>query len=80
MVWQYVTNTEPGSSPMPLPTRAVRLENGLTLISDQFNDRVIEVDQGGSISRTLGQLNTPGYGGGLLNASYDARGIGTSPA
>jgi hypothetical protein len=35
--------------PMPLPTRAVRLENGDTLISDQFNHQVIKVDSSGNI-------------------------------
>src|SRR5712691_12045222 len=30
-VWQYFTNTRPGSNPFPLPTRAVRLVNGDTL-------------------------------------------------
>jgi len=34
IVWQYVTNNRPGSNPAPLPTRAVRLANGNTLISD----------------------------------------------
>src|SRR5205085_1386152 len=34
-VWQYVTNLQPGSNPSPLPTRAVRLSDGNTLLSDQ---------------------------------------------
>jgi hypothetical protein len=36
VVWEYFTNTEPNSTPRgtgPLPTRAVRLSNGHTLIS-----------------------------------------------
>jgi hypothetical protein len=76
MVWQYLTNTQTGSNPMPLPTRAVRLRNGHTLISDQFNDRVIEVNRQGVIVFSMGALNTPGVGGGLLNAPYDAKVIG----
>ena len=40
----------------PLPTRAVRLRNGNTLISDQYNHRVIEVNHGKQIVRTFGEL------------------------
>jgi hypothetical protein len=76
VVWTYVTNLEPGSNPSPLPTRAVRLRNGHTLISDQFNSRVIEVTRKGRIVNTWGVLNTPGFGGGLLNQPYDAKVIG----
>jgi hypothetical protein len=76
MVWHYFTNTQSGSNSSPLPTRAVRLRNGDTLISDQFNDRVIEVDSSGRIVFTQGVLNTPGFGGGKLNAPYDAKVIG----
>jgi hypothetical protein len=75
-VWQYFTNTDPSSNPAPLPTRAVRLKDGDTLISDQFNDRVIEVRLDKTIERQLGTLNTPGIGGGLLNAPYDAKVVG----
>lgn len=75
-VWQYVTNTEPGSNPAPAPTRAVRLHNGDTLISDQFNDRVIEVNSSGHIVFRQGVLNTPGVEGHRLNAPYDAKVIG----
>jgi len=39
VVWQYFTNTGKGSNPNPQPTRGVRLRNGDTLISDQFNNR-----------------------------------------
>jgi hypothetical protein len=76
VVWKYVTNKQAGSNPAPLPTRAVRLRNGDTLISDQFNDRVIEVDQAGRIVFREGRINTPGIGGRLLNAPYDAKVIG----
>ena len=79
-VWQYVTNTEPGSNAAPLPTRAVRLRDGSTLISDQFNHRVIQVDRAGMIVRTFGHLNAAGYGTATtqegLNAPYDAKVIG----
>ena len=80
VVWQYSTNTAPASNPAPLPTRAVRLRDGNTLISDQFNHRVIEVDSRGRIVLTFGNLNVPGYGTGNarqgLNGPYDAKVIG----
>jgi hypothetical protein len=75
-VWQFVTNTDPKGNPAPLPTRAVRLRNGDTLISDQFNDRVIKVNRHSRVVFTQGVLNTPGSTNGLLNAPYDAKVIG----
>jgi outer membrane protein assembly factor BamB len=78
-VWQYFTN-DPAGNPAPLPTRAIQLRDGEILISDQFNDRVIEVvptgSMGGTIERQLGTLNTFGIGNGLLDAPYDAKVIG----
>lgn len=76
VVWQYFTNTLPGSNPTPLPTRAVRLKNGDTLISDQFNDRVIEITPTGQIVFQQGALNNPGNGQDQLNGPYDAKVIG----
>ena len=76
VVWQYFTNTAPGSNPTPLPTRALRLRNGDTLISDQFNDRVIEIDPAGRILFQQGQTNMPGSGFNELNGPYDAKVIG----
>ena len=83
--WQFNTDT-PGSNPNgPFPTRAVRLANGNTLISDQFNDRVIEVDMSldsgasGVIVRSYGVINTPGFNlhnASVLNAPYSAYVIG----
>jgi hypothetical protein len=87
--WQYFTNTDPNSNPRcisgtctgPLPTRAVRLRNGDTLISDQYNHRVIEVNQEKQIVRTFGMINSLGYNSmsvahGGLNSPYDAKRIG----
>jgi hypothetical protein len=87
--WQYFTNTDPHSNPRcisgtctgPLPTRAVRLRNGHTLISDQYNHRVIEVDHNGDIVRAFGKIATLGYNtksvaNGGLNSPYDAKRIG----
>ena len=85
VVWEYFTNTDPKSNPRdgtgPLPTRAVRLRNGHTLISDQYNHRVIEVDRDKEILRTFGKINSLGYDtvsvhGGGLNSPYDAKQIG----
>jgi len=87
--WQYFTNTDPASNPRciagtctgPLPTRAIRLKNGHTLISDQYNHRVIEVDHDMNIVRTFGKINSLGYdthsvADGGLNSPYDAKRIG----
>jgi hypothetical protein len=85
VVWEYFTNTDPSSNPRggtgPLPTRAVRLRNGHTLISDQYNHRVIEVNREKEIVRTFGKINSLGYDtisvhGGGLNSPYDAKRIG----
>lgn len=84
--WQFNTNT-PGSNPNgAFPTRAVRLANGNTLISDQFNDRVIEVDMSlnsgasGVIVRSYGTINQPGFSlrsaTTQLNGPYSAYVIG----
>ena len=88
--FQYFTNNDPKSNPRclspgnctgPLPTRAVRLRNGDTLISDQYNHRVIEVNDDGEIVRTFGKINSLGYnkanvGNGGLNSPYDAKRVG----
>jgi len=78
-VWQYFTNTRPGSNPAPLPTRAVRLANGDTLISDQFNDQVIEINASMVIVASYGTINTTGYSPSTavqMNAPYSAYVIG----
>ena len=61
VVWQYfTTNAAPtdGAGTMsvaaPNPTRAIRLANGDTLISDQLNNRVIRVDSSGNIVADYG--------------------------
>jgi hypothetical protein len=78
-VWEYFTNTRPGSNPSPLPTRAVRLANGNTLISDQFNDQVIEVTRAKAIVASYGTINVPGFSprtSSVMNAPYSAYVIG----
>jgi hypothetical protein len=84
--WEYFTNTDPNSNNNrvgggPLPTRAVRLKNGDTLISDQYNHRVIQVNHQKVIVRTFGAINMLGYdtknvSKGGLNSPYDAKAIG----
>jgi hypothetical protein len=82
--FQYFTNGDPNStlrSTGPLPTRAVRLRNGNTLISDQYNHRVIEVSPDLRIVRTFGKIASLGYDTksvehGGLNSPYDAKRIG----
>ena len=85
VVWEYFTNTDPNSNQRggtgPLPTRALRLKNGHTLISDQYNHRVIEVNHHKQIVRTFGKINSLGYNtqsvaDGGLNSPYDAKRIG----
>jgi hypothetical protein len=84
-VWEYFTcqgsgcNLSRGTG--PLPTRALRLSNGHTLISDQYNHRVIEVNRAKHIVRTFGELGALGYNPGSvadggLNSPYDAKRIG----
>ena len=58
----------------------MRRRHGETLISDQFNNGVIEVvgtpPLGGTIERQIGALNVFGIGHGLLDAPYHAKVIG----
>jgi hypothetical protein len=70
IVWTFVTNLDPKSIKSPLPTRAVRLKDGDTLISDQFNNRVIQVSHAGGIVASYG---LPLAGGTTIgnNVGYD---------
>ena len=83
LVWQFVTSALPGSvaSPfLPLPTRAIQLSNGNVLISDQYNNDVIEVTpilpSGGTIVFAQGQIGFAGDLFNRLNGPYDAKVIG----
>jgi hypothetical protein len=80
VVWEYFTNDPAGvpTPPGPLPTRAVRLRNGDTLISDQFNNRVIRVNHAKQIVASYGLPLTgsvlPSLGSGTVianNVGYD---------
>lgn len=86
-VWQYFTDTDPLTFPVPQPSHAVRLKNGNTLISDQINNRVIEVNMAGDIVADYGlPLGTGGIGNNFgystvttqdgINWPYDAKVIG----
>jgi hypothetical protein len=85
VVWAYYTTsrstsaTAPavdGGNATPNPTRALRLASGNTLISDQFNNQVIEVNPAGQVVWMYGTLNVAGNGANQLNAPYDAKRIG----
>jgi len=75
IVFSYYTNA-PGGNPSPLPTNAVRLADGNTMIADQFNDRAILIERGGDLVYQYGQTNMPGNGPGQLDAPYTAFRVG----
>jgi hypothetical protein len=54
----------------------VRLADGDTLISDQLNDQVIEVNPKGELVFTYGVIQVAGDAAGELSAPYDAKVIG----
>jgi hypothetical protein len=61
VVWQYFTTNNAAMSPAgsmsiaaPQPTRAIRLADGNTLISDQLNNRVILINHAGKILADYG--------------------------
>jgi hypothetical protein len=76
IVFQYFTDTDPSSNTSPLPTNAVRLRNGDTSIADQFNHRVIIINQEREIEFQYGMTNVSGTGPGLLNGPYTSYVIG----
>jgi hypothetical protein len=75
VVWQYFTTNNAPKSPAgsmsvasPQPTRAVRLADGNTLISDQLNNRVILINHAGKILADYG-LPLPVDGGTFSGGS-----------
>jgi allophanate hydrolase subunit 2 len=76
VVWQYFTDTQPGSLAQPLPTRGVRLKGGNTLISNQNDDPVIEVTAGKRTVFAQGMIGVAGTGFDELNSPYDAKVVG----
>jgi len=75
VVWRYRTRGTTATFSSQ-PTRAVRLCNGNTLISDQFNHQVIEINRDRNIVWEYGHYQQSGAGAGFLNAPYDAKVIG----
>jgi uncharacterized protein (UPF0248 family) len=76
-VFEYATNTRPGSVANPNPTRAVRVKkSGDTLISDQFNHQVIAINDSGTVVFSYGTIGVAGNGTNELNAPCDAKVIG----
>jgi hypothetical protein len=65
-----------GSFPQPFPAHAVRLADGDTLIADQLNDQVIEVNSKGQLVFAYGQTQVAGKGPNQLWAPYDAKVVG----
>ena len=80
VVFDYDTTSQAGScdaaNACPLPSRAVRLANGNTLISNQFDDQVIEINPKKEIVFSQGHLGVAGSGFNELNAPYDAKVVG----
>jgi hypothetical protein len=77
VVFQYFTNTAANSNAAPLPTNAVRLADGdNTVITDQFNHRVLIVDGNGTLDFQYGMTNVAGNGPNQLNGPYTAYVIG----
>jgi outer membrane protein assembly factor BamB len=78
--FEYDTTSQPGScdaaGTCPLPSRAVRLANGNTLISNQFENQVFEIDPQKKIVWAQGRIDDAGAGFDELNAPYDAKKIG----
>ncbi len=72
----YYTNTQQGSVSDPTPSRAIRMCNGNTLISNQFDGQVIEINPQSMIVWSYGQIGVNGSGPGLLNGPYDAKVVG----
>ncbi len=75
-VFTYVTADRSGSVEQPHPNRAVRLKMGNTLITDQFNQQVIEVDPTGTVVFVHGTMGVAGDADTQLNAPCDAKVVG----
>ncbi len=85
-VWQCATNTDPNSNTDPQPSRAIRLSNRNTIISDQYNNRVFIVDHATPchIVATYGLPLDDGLNSGFgsenanqgMNGPYDAKVVG----
>ena len=75
VVWEYKVAND-NKRPTSTMRMVRRLDNGNTLISDQFNNRVIEITPSKDIVFQQGALNPPGDGFNRLNGPYDAKVVG----
>ena len=75
-VFQYFTNTAGNSNPNPSPTNAVRTVSSGMIIADQFNNRVIIINNSKQIVFQYGTTNKSGIGQNQLYAPYTAYMIG----
>ncbi|MDE1764603.1 MAG: hypothetical protein KGH88_10245, partial [Thaumarchaeota archaeon] len=69
-------NNTSTSNPSPLPSNAVRLVNGETIIADQINERAMIINSKGNTIFQYGTVNVPGIGPNELNWPYTAFVIG----
>jgi hypothetical protein len=76
VVFQYSTNRSVASNSSPLPTNAVRLSGGDTIIADQFNNRVIVINPAKHVVFQYGMTNVIGSGFDQLFAPYTAFVVG----
>jgi hypothetical protein len=76
VVGTYYTNTQSGSISAPMPSRAVRLRNGNTLISNQYDMQVVEIDPNQNMVFSQGEIAVAGNGFDRLNGPYDAKVVG----
>jgi hypothetical protein len=72
VAWSY---TLPGGS---VPTHAVRLANGHTLIAAMSTDQILEIDNtpANNVVYSHGELGSAGSTGNLLDQPYDAKLVG----
>ena len=75
VVWEFFTTNSAHSIPSPLPTRAIRLRDGDTLISDQFNNRVIRVNHAKQIVARYGLPLAGGTGAIGNNVGYNTNSV-----
>jgi plastocyanin len=75
VVWEYITTNSPLSIPAPQPTRAIRLRNNDTLISDQLNNRVIIVNHAKHIVTDFGLPLAGGTGVIGKNSGYNTNSV-----
>ena len=72
-IFTYVTTNLTDSVGQPHPNHAVRLKKGNTLISDQFNHQVIEVNTDSDVVFVHGTIGVSGSDTNQLDAPCDAK-------